>query len=96
MTVSTERMHSDVERIQAQAGEIPIQIRKLEESMQRLHACWKGNARNAFQGQVMADVAYMNEVYQFLTDYLEKLSESGDLYFDAEYEAYKAAHSVWI
>lgn len=94
--VSSKRIQNDVDFIQVQAREIPAQIRELESSMQKLHGCWKGSARNAFQGEVMKDVAYMNEVYRFLTEYIESLSQSGEDYFKAEYEAYKAAHSLWI
>ena len=94
--VSTEQMHRDGEDMRTLVQEIPKQIRELENSMQKLHGCWKGSACNAFQGQVMKDVAYMNEVYSFLIDYLEALSQSEEDYFKAEYEAYKAAHSLWI
>ena len=94
--VSTEQMHRDAEEMRTQVQEIPKQIRELENSMQKLHECWKGSARNAFQGQVMKDVAYMNEVYSFLVDYLKALSQSEEDYFKAEYEAYRAAHSLWI
>ena len=44
----------------------------------------------------MQDVAYMNEVYRFLTEYIEKMSNSGDTYFEAEYKAYQAANRLWI
>lgn len=94
--VSTNDMHNDLEMMQEQSKEIPLQIRELEASMQKLHGCWKGNARNAFQGEVMRDVTYMNQVYRFLTEYLEAMSQSEEDYFKAEYEAYKAAHSLWI
>ena len=94
--VSSPQMQKDAEEMHALAMEIPKQIRALEDSMQMLHACWKGSARNTFQGQVIQDVAYMNEVYRFLTEYIEKMSNSGDTYFEAEYKAYQAANRLWI
>ena len=94
--VSSGEIHSAVGRLQSQANEIPKQIRELESSMQMLHGCWKGSARNAYQHQVMKDVAFLNEVYNFLTEYLDALARSGEDYFKSEYEAYKAAHSLWI
>lgn len=94
--VSAPRMQNDAEDMRILAQEIPKQIRALEESMQKLHGCWKGSARNAFQGQVMQDVAYMNEVYRFLTEYLEKMSQSGDTYYESEYKAWQAANRLWI
>lgn len=94
--VSVPQMEADENEIRTLIQEIPKQIRELESTMHRLQACWEGNARNAFQVEVRADIAFMNEVYQFLVQYLEKMSESGEEYFNAEYQAYKEVHGLWI
>ena len=94
--VSTPRMKQDEEDIQAQTDQIPKFIQELDASMKRLGQCWDGPAWLVFQQQVESDIQNMLDIYDWMKDYLQALSQSAEKYGEAEKKSYSAVENLKI
>ena len=94
--VWVNKMSSDSQRLQELTSTLPQIIEKLRASMDRLSTCWEGTAWEAFQGQVASDVEYMNGLYRFLVNHIERLENSSQKYLEEEQKAYSGANGIWI
>jgi Proteins of 100 residues with WXG. len=82
--VDAHKMRRDIEALRQLLEEIPQQIDELEGSMAKLSTLWEGQAWDAFQRQVVADIEYLREVYRMGKEYVESFSEAKRIYQDVE------------
>ena len=94
--VSTSNMSRDVKKMDQQVAVLPEVIRELKVQMSLLASCWEGPAWMAFQNQVADDIAFMSEVYQFLSAYDKALQSSAEGYLSAEQNNYSEIWKLWI
>lgn len=94
--VSTSRMSKDVKTLEQQIAVLPQVIRELKTQMHLLASCWEGPAWMAFQNQVADDIAFMSEVYQFLSAYNRSLQSSAEGYLSAEQDNYSEIWKLWV
>lgn len=94
--VSTPNMSRDVKKLEQQMAVLPDVIRELKVQMSLLASCWEGPAWMAFQNQVADDIAFMSEVYQFISAYEQALQKSAEGYLNAEQKNYSEIWKLWI
>ena len=94
MKVSASGMLNDEETITAQSKGIPDFLQELRESMILLSSCWEGPTWDEFQQQVIKDIENMNDVYNWLTTYIEVLSITRNTYQKAEKTGFQAIEEV--
>ena len=94
--VSTSKMSRDVKTLEQQIAVLPQVIGELKTQMHLLASCWEGPAWRTFQNQVADDIAFMSEVYQFLSAYNRALQSSAEGYLSAEQDNYSEIWKLWI
>ncbi len=94
--IDTPKMSKDISSLEQQISVLPGVIKEMKTQMHALGACWKGPAWNTFQNQVADDIAYMSEVYMFLSGYTKALGESASDYLKAEQNNYSEIWKLWI
>lgn len=94
--VSTSKMSQDVKTLEEQIAVLPEVIGELRTQMHLLASCWEGPAWISFQNQVADDIAFMNEVYQFLSNYEKAMQTSAEGYLSAEEKNYSEIWKLWV
>lgn len=94
--VSVPRMKSDGELLQADAEKIPQFIRELDAAMKKLGTCWEGPAWVTFQNQVESDILYMLDVYDWLKEFMQAMSEAEKIYGNSEKKSYDCVDAIRV
>lgn len=94
--VSVPRMEETGERLHTGIDKIPQFIHELDEAMKNLGACWSGPAWIGFQQQVESDILNMLDVYNWMREFLETMSQAEKVYGDCEKNSYNQIDRVRI
>ncbi len=94
--VDTGQMREDSEEIDILVEEIPNQIKELEAVLIELSHTWEGDAHEAFQAQMLADLEYMTDVYRIGKEYVNSFDEARKAYQTAELNVQEEVGTLYM
>lgn len=94
--VSVPKMENKREELYSDIDKIPQFVRELDDSMRSLGMCWEGPAWITFQQQVESDIVNILEVYDWLRNFLQVLTDGEKSYGSCEEKCYDCIDKIRI